>query len=618
MHARLAKEARPLAFPTILGFGVIALVHMIGPRGAPDYTLWMAWMVSASLLASSAFAVENENRNWALLLSQPISRWRIWWEKYRVLVPLAVTMSVFYANILHALSRRLSWDSNELVLGYCSVVASLASAPFWATVGRTTLGATVLGFGSQVAVLMVSFTALELWNGAVLVAPSALFLGTTYSLLFLFLGWRRHSRAEAVERQSTAKPVQDGPWSIGSASSRHRWWNLVLRELNLQRGTLLLAGVFLAITGLTAFLAVASRPFQMVSTTALIPLCGIWSVITLLFVTSAALCEEHVLGTQAWSLTLPVSGGSQFLVKLGTAIAVFLVFGLALPFGVFVGLSQFAFPSILRTAQNLPLFQLGAGLVALFAVSVRLAVSSKSPLQAVLTTISILGVILVGLVYINNELIRETLDLMAPRTYGQIPRDSFWWRLGAAEHGNDSTATLIAWAIGVPLMLGLLWLAFRAHRHLGAGDSRGIAIGSSVAHSLALFTVVILAYGLEQHVIDRQQAEVKAYAIGLRNGIGSLGHQTFIAGPGAKREYTVAELEATGLVDPRFLSRLTAPNQRIVVRDIASAPRPSGLLITVTAQFVPPVSFPENLHRSYRSLGFVSSSWTEITEKKTR
>lgn len=621
MHARLTKEVRPLVGPALLGsFCFLACRWLpLGIRNdiltAP---LWTLWLGTVSLLASRAFAVEPESHGFALLLSQPVSRGRIWWEKYRVLVPIVLLLSAAFAPTLHFMRPRQRWDQPPWVGLYCSVICSLAAAPYWASVARTTLGAMVLGFGSQIAICVSALVVVETVSGTEPVVLVALLCTAGYVLVFLNLGWRRHARTEAIERLTAFRNEPDLPQLMGRSSARHGRMNLLLRELHLHRSSLTLAGVFVVLlAGLHLLETVSPIEIQQMLTPLIRQLpYSVWGIVTLLFAAATAFSEERALGTHHGSLALPVATHTQFLIKLGTAAAVVLGLGIALPVVTAVILDGPAlfFSERMPQESDLPLWQTGMIIVVGFAISVRMATLCGNPLQSVLATIGVLAptIAVAAVLPDPHRLIYALLPL---NQVGMLERNSTWWNLGLATNGNDSPVMMIAFTLVLVTAVGLLALAARDYAQLEPRTSRrsgGVTCGTLI---IALSVLVLFARDLEERVTNQQEWAIRALSAELDTALSSLAAREPFRNRNDQHVYTLADLQATGWLKAENAARLTAPAQKIVMRQSMLERQPHGIRHLVSVEFVPAITFPENHNARYQSLRFTEADWIEIPSR---
>jgi hypothetical protein len=634
MSPRIAKEIRPLAAPALIGLACAITILVVPTHGQKNFFLWLAWMISTTSLAAASFAVEGGGPNGITLIIQPISRGRIWWEKYRVLIPTAAAVSgVFF------LVSRGGWGRNDMI-GYCSIAASLASAPYWAKIGRTTLGTTILSFGSQFAALIVGVTVFVPTTGLTEIRWVAVWSTIVYSCIFLALGWRRHVRAEQIESNaaSAARAVADHitvPW-IGGISPRHRWKNLLVRELNLHRTSVGLGAFFVVLLlGLqSAGARWSPELWAMLTPMAKALPFYMWSAVTLLFTTAAAFNDEKELGTHALNLALPVAARKQFAIKLLTAGTVFLLIGIALPVaiarithmpGLFLGQPASGEPVFLldgrRVAGDLTPVQMCAALLLIFALAVRTATLSRRSLDAVLTSIGTITLPVVLFVFTDpdqsNALTRTFRAALFGSSNGRIGRSSPWWVWGETTDGGDSPAVVAALALCVAAVLWLLRQSARDHAVIEPAFSRWRSFVLIAGVAILPVLGFNLARALEQQVVEHQALSVEAFQSQLTRELASLVIRKIPLNQQELRDFTLGELKSAGWSDRTVIERLK-PEQRITARIIHSEPEPHGTKMVAALEFVPEIRFPENRYRAYQTLRSATLSWIEVPDAPAR
>jgi hypothetical protein len=347
IHPRIRKEARVLFWPwcvTMLALyePVVSRMfwpqppkHFPGPETADLFVLLVA-LVGSALLAALTLGEEFSCRTMPMLLIQPRSRLRLWGEKMLVqaafLIPLGLTLSISIAVVMEGDLGA----SSALILCF---FALSASAGFWTLVARSTLGGVVFAVASLLAVLAASawveseFFAIRTITGPFTVSGGIL----GYAALSLWFGWRKFSRIElnTPDGSETGINTADNQTLPAFAALRPRasspQLNLLRKELRLQLPVVLISLVsaacwlLLAVTGHSVLVwGNNETPLLM---------CGLimHAAIVLTLAGCLPLCEERSLGLHLANLTLPVPAARQWLLKLGVALAVGLLAGVALP-----------------------------------------------------------------------------------------------------------------------------------------------------------------------------------------------------------------------------------------------------------------------------------------------
>jgi hypothetical protein len=397
MHPRLAKEVRPLLVPFALMTAGMLISPVLGFTTAdrPLFQLFFG-LLGTALLSVCAFASEHQERTFVLLLSQPVSQARIWWEKYRVILPLALVPILLIINFWPAGIHRL--DGAQFTVLACSLVGALATGPLWAGLTQSTIGGFAFSVTSQLFALVVCLYLFDIAKVFHRIEDSVLAVGVVYSTILAFLGWRNFGRKAGTQTNATRAETESrsalrGALGVFTPRCRPcgRWLNLLRRELCLQRATLQLALVSLGMTLALLALDLSDLSFglrPLIDAMLLFPVYVASGGVALL-AGSIALSEEKSLGTAAWSQVLPVSTRAQYFIKVAVATVMVLLLGLAGPLLVAKGyrvLVPHAFLSY--DTIRFSWFYL-VGLLLPFALSLHLAVLARDTLQAVLLTIAI-------------------------------------------------------------------------------------------------------------------------------------------------------------------------------------------------------------------------------------
>lgn len=82
MQTRVLKECRALAPMWGLALLLVLVTALVpAPLGEGRFVLSFVIPVAGVLLSVSSFGKEYAHGTYGLLLSQPVSRWRLWWKK---------------------------------------------------------------------------------------------------------------------------------------------------------------------------------------------------------------------------------------------------------------------------------------------------------------------------------------------------------------------------------------------------------------------------------------------------------------------------------------------------------------------------------------------------------
>jgi hypothetical protein len=356
MKQRIAKEFRPLLLPWVIAVvaGAAPLIQMVDrsrlAHGIFETLIGLLFVVSVAgiaLLAAMSFGSEFQQRTLPLLLSQPVTRLRIWSEKLVVLL-LATALAIgvhlvvwrFVASLdpLNSMSNRTTLVSGTLLFGMA------CSACFWVLLARSTIGGLAFGAASLFVVVMGANFISEKIFGADVAPDEGLnftvtfFAAAIYSAVFLWLGWRKFARMEVREESAMASLSDRG---IGFENRWSEWLrcrpvgsvrNLFRKEVRLQRPVFLIAGAFAACWLMTLAFSWAQPERESLFATVFNMLTASYITLVVILAGCVSLGEEKTLGLHAWQLTLPVSVRWQWFVKLSVAMTTAFALGVLLPY----------------------------------------------------------------------------------------------------------------------------------------------------------------------------------------------------------------------------------------------------------------------------------------------
>ncbi len=144
MNPRLAKEFRALRLPWVAGMaaGLAAYFEKAQP--------WGVGVAFASVAAMTAMSLGSEYQQgtFALLLSQPLDRLRIWREKLLVSSVLAGTVALALLLGLK-LAPGDALKGATVALPAACLVAVLCSAGYWTMMARSTIGGMVFTYAGM-------------------------------------------------------------------------------------------------------------------------------------------------------------------------------------------------------------------------------------------------------------------------------------------------------------------------------------------------------------------------------------------------------------------------------------------------------------------------------------
>ena len=338
MTAFIRKEFRSLVPPAglVLAAALAGAWLSSGPsrRWIPADVGLIAFLMGTPLIAALSFGNEFQHRTMILLLSEPVSRARVWLEKWLVVVTVVGVLTAL--ELLMASAQA----ANELPLSFAAmfVVMVMCSAPLWTLVARSTVGGFLLT-GAAIAMLELTSYAVYRMTGvrgaeAFRHTPALEAVRIAYSLGTLGLSWRVFARLQAVGAGfggATASDAQASRWTWLQTRPGDPFGNLVRKELMLHRPTFLVAGAFAACWFVAMTLLVSwSQPSQFAE--ALIPFLLVTFVpLVVVLAGTISVGEDTSLGLGAWHLTLPVSTRRQWAIKLSISMSVGLVLAILVP-----------------------------------------------------------------------------------------------------------------------------------------------------------------------------------------------------------------------------------------------------------------------------------------------
>ena len=329
----------------------------------------VALFATVVLMAALSFGVEYHQRTLGLLLSQPVARFRLWKEKILVEVGAIAAVAVFLLlvheglklpagrGLIVAISSNL-WPSHEIIRGSHSeldnfgywilagtfVLATLCSAGFWTLIARSTIGGAVFTVASESFLLLLMTAALEKLgvsdSGQIIAIEIA---AICYSGIFFWLGWRKFATLQLQHFSSgegalSSQARSPAFWFAGSFSNRLRCQpkgvslNLIRKELRLQKPVCMIAAV-MTVGWLMTLVLLWLQPGRKEFYDAILAvLTAFYVPLVALLAACVPLGEERALSVVPWQLTLPVSIRHHWLIRLGTALSVWIGLGFLLPF----------------------------------------------------------------------------------------------------------------------------------------------------------------------------------------------------------------------------------------------------------------------------------------------
>jgi hypothetical protein len=141
------------------------------------------------------------------------------------------------------------------------------------------------------------------------------------------LSWRAFLRLEAID--GAGADIQMPRWfKADRPARRHPFWLLLWKELHLQQMTFVV-GVLFCIGW--AALSLLKDLVPSFADAPLVPVTIVYLVLLSILIGSLASAEERQLGVLQWQVLLPMAAWQQWMLKVGVALGLALLMGVALP-----------------------------------------------------------------------------------------------------------------------------------------------------------------------------------------------------------------------------------------------------------------------------------------------
>lgn len=391
------------------------------------------------MLALDAFGREISSGTWTLLLSQPVSRKRIWWTKSGLAAgAIGCVFVVWWLSLfLRAPSLLSPGDLGSWTLGAMLFALAVWSGGLWTVL---LLRQVVAAF--WITVLIPMMLVLVLAQGfekhPEFFWPAAILVALTYSAAGLL--WGRWLFLQAQDVHWTGGTVTLPRWAMlparregaGLSRSRRPWRALLGKELRLHQGQLIIAGLLavahLAVRGVGVLAGESLRESPILE--GLVTLFWVFWLVMPVLVGGAAIAEERKLATLDMQMCLPVRPGIQLAIKMAVVLGLSLALGFGMPVLLESGRQLQDQTSFIQFAGS----ALSFGLLAFYASSL-----ARSTLQALAPAIALIVVC--------------WLIMLSALQGCQIFGITFWrgWLIGL---------------IGVPMMLATVLVLLRSNwRH---------------------------------------------------------------------------------------------------------------------------------------------------------
>jgi hypothetical protein len=327
----LSKEIRavfPLWAASVAALAAAALVW----QGGRLVNLGLFAYVSGSLaIGAQSVGHEYAYRTLPMLLSQPADRRRLYLTKC---VVSAVMLLLFAALAWTMAADTWQREPDRVPTLILPVLCGLFLAPLLTMICRSTLAGMILT-GSLLGLTWIVALAIA-WFGfqiAPETAEKAVFdrwlpVAMVLCPLAGLLGWRRFTRLEATEAASPGLPLPRWVTS-GPGARRHAPWQaLAVKEIHLQQPAFVVVGLYIVSW---ALIVLAQRYIPSWSTLPLEAVMLLYCMGLTILIGALASAEERQHGTLDSQLLQPAPAWHQWMVKVGVAYALALLFGVGLP-----------------------------------------------------------------------------------------------------------------------------------------------------------------------------------------------------------------------------------------------------------------------------------------------
>ena len=332
------KEARALlAAWAAAAVSVVAMAVLSNNRNAE--LGWVAFFVGALTLAALSIGHEYSHGTLPALLSLPVRRSYLLLVKLAALIPMLLLLSMTAMAVLPAAT-----DLSPSPYPALALACGLVSAPWLTMVCRGPLAGALFASSPDALSHIVAEVALVTRYGwgddrtaDQLAFRDALLLASLLAtaVIAAVAGWRLFMRLEAAGGATSG--IDLGRWwlkrdapipaHLPQSTRPHPLWLLTLKELRLQRLTIVVALLFAV--GWAAAAALwrhEANDREVLGTIALI-----YYTILAVVIGSLASAEERQLGTHEWQTLLPIAGWQQWMVKLGTTLGLALLVSVVMP-----------------------------------------------------------------------------------------------------------------------------------------------------------------------------------------------------------------------------------------------------------------------------------------------
>ena len=165
-------------------------VAVAGVRGWPIQVALSAFVVGTAVLVALPFGAEFQQRTLGLVLSQPIARSRVWFEKWGALLAVLIVL----AGVQFVAFRGADADGRFGIRAMSFLLPLACSGFLWTLVAGSTIGGAAFSLAALAIVEMASSFATSWLTGVELQPfaphPALASVRLAYAIATLWLGWR--------------------------------------------------------------------------------------------------------------------------------------------------------------------------------------------------------------------------------------------------------------------------------------------------------------------------------------------------------------------------------------------------------------------------------------------
>ena len=372
MNPQTTKEIRTIApFFALAALAPVLTMPLVAVWSRDttiELGLWLS-VIAGVAMSAMPFGDEFINRTMGLLLTQPLSRSRIWRGKMLVLgAAAAVCFFAVGLRIFIFLGCYVRWPTffGLALLLFC-VAGVFCTTPFWTLCIKNPLGTvaatliTPVVLGSITNLLMVRYFRQWSWESdahmALITRPESFVMLFILIVYFAFCFWfarRMFLRLEVIDSpgREIALPDRLQPlfaplWQALTPGHGSALRSLITKELYLQRVCFGVAVIFCAVffVGAASWSLSKSEDARKLATVVMITSLVVCSMLISFIAGGACVADERNWGMLGWHLVLPPSKQLQWIVKVAVAMGTSLILGICVPL---------AFYSVCKPLFHLP------------------------------------------------------------------------------------------------------------------------------------------------------------------------------------------------------------------------------------------------------------------------